>query len=90
VPTPEMARNTRRAAALFHAWDRDDNAAICALMAEAEQDDEALTDIVCGLLYVGANLANAAADGHYDDYLEQLRGASLLAEIETERTTDHG
>lgn len=87
MPTPENARNTRRAAELFHAWDTDNNAALFALVDEAEDAGESLANIVCGLLYVGSNLAKAAAHGEYSDYLEQLRGASMLAEVETERSS---
>ena len=84
MPTPEQARNTRRAAQMFHAWGRDDGDAVLALIDEAEEAQETLFDIVFGLLYVGENLAKAAAHGERDDYLEQLMGASLLAELETE------
>lgn len=84
MPTPERARNTRRAADLFHAWGRDDGKALCALIEEAEDAGESLFDVVFGLLYVGDNLAKAAVDGKRSHYLEQLRGASLVAELETE------
>lgn len=84
MPTPEQARNTRRAADLFHAWQRDDTNALLAFVEEAEDAGESLFAIVFGLLYVGGNLAKAAADGKHDTYLEQLRGASMLAELETE------
>lgn len=84
MPTSENARNTRRAAQFFHAWDLDDHDEIADLVAEAEEAGEDLMNVVCGLLYVGSNLAKAAADGKHDTYLEQLRGASMLAELETE------
>lgn len=57
------------------------------LVDEAELEYETLLDVVCGLLYVGSNLAKAAADGEYSNYLEQLRAASMLAELETEEST---
>jgi hypothetical protein len=84
VPTPEQARNVRRAAELFHAWERDDTNALLALVEEAEDAGESLFNVVFGLLYVGSNVAKAAADGKHSHYLEQLRGASMLAELETE------
>lgn len=87
MPTPENARNVRRAAEMFYAWDRDNGDALIALVDEAEDAEEALLEVVFGLLYVGSNLAKAAADGRYDRYLEQLRGASMLAELETERSS---
>ena len=83
MPTPEQARNTRRAAEMFHAWDRDDGNALAAFVAEAEKAGEDLFDVVFGLLYVGSNLAKAAANGRYGTYLEQLRGAAMLAELES-------
>lgn len=83
MPTPEQARNVRRAADLFHAWEHDDTNALFALVEEAEDAAESLFAVVFGLLYVGSNLAKAAADGKYSTYLEQLRGASMLAELET-------
>lgn len=83
MPSAENARNTRRAAQLFHAWGRDDSDALVALINEAEDAGERLLNVVCGLLHVGSNLAKAAAHGKHDAYLEQLRGASLLAELET-------
>lgn len=88
MPTPENARNVRRAAEMFHAWDRDNGDALISLIDEAEDAGEELGNVVFGLLTVGSNLAKAAADGRYDRYLEQLRGASMLAELETERNAD--
>jgi len=75
-----MARNTRRAAELFHMWRHGDSDDILALVHEAEDAGEDLLNIVCGLLYVGENLAKAAAHGEMDEYLEQLRGAAMVAE----------
>jgi hypothetical protein len=74
-----MARCTRRAAELFHMWRQESRKDISALIHEAEDADD-LLDIVCGLLGVGWNLIDAAGHGELDDYLEQLRGASLIAE----------
>lgn len=82
MATPEMARNTRRSAQLFHAWDRNDSDALVALIDEAEACEETLLNVVSGLLYVGSNLVKAAANGDYDTYLEQLTGASLVAELQ--------
>lgn len=79
-PSPEMARNTRRAAELVHRWRQNDIEGVAALIREAEMAGEHLDNVVCSLLYVCGHLVNAAADGRADEYLEQLRGASLVAE----------
>jgi hypothetical protein len=74
-----MVRNTRRAAELFDMWRQESRKDISALIHEAEDADK-LLDIVCSLLNVGWQLIDAAGHGELDDYLEQLRGASLIAE----------
>lgn len=80
MPDPNIARNTRRAAEMFHLWERGGSDDIVALVAEAEDAGEDLMYVVCSLLYVGSNLIKAAGNGDYATYLEQLRAASLLAE----------
>lgn len=78
-----MVASTRLAAQMYRAWRADDYDLVASLISGAEVDeaiDGNLLNLVCGLLYVGDQLTRAAADGDADEYLEQLLGASLVAE----------
>lgn len=86
TPPPEMAEATRRAAALWTHWDRDDDAGIRAVLDELDTP-KAVQHLVFGLLLLGDNMIRAARDGQDREHLARVLAAAAVDETTTE--TDH-
>jgi hypothetical protein len=80
---PDLAKATRQAAALFIHWRRgedDDVDGELAVLEELTTADE-WSGLVCALLTVGCQLADAAQDGLEAEYLAYVQREAMLAEV---------
>lgn len=85
-PPHEMAEASRRAAALWTHWDRDDDAGVNAVLDELDSP-EAVQHLVFGLLLLGDNMIRAARVGQDRAHLARVLAAAAVDETTTE--TDH-
>jgi hypothetical protein len=80
---PGLAEATRQAAALYLHWRRGDDDNTDGEMAVLEEltTAEQWSALVCALLAVGCNMADAARDGEDDAYLAFVQREAMLAEV---------
>jgi hypothetical protein len=84
---PELATACRQAAALFLHWRRgrvegcSDLAGELAILDEISDNRAAWTAVICALLEVGCNMAEAAEDGSAESYLQHVVREASLDEV---------
>lgn len=86
----DRATFSRRAAALYRHWLRDDVDGVLELINETTDDQDSpdpVTSLVCCLLDVGQNLILAAREGQEIEYLDYVLAAASLDEVK-EQTDD--
>jgi hypothetical protein len=78
-PPHEMAEASRRAAAIWTHWDRNDDAGIKAVLEELDGAD-AVRRLVFGLLLLGDNMIRAAKAGEDREHLAGVLAAASVDE----------
>lgn len=78
-PPHEMAEASRRAAAIWTHWDRNDDAGINAVLEELDDADD-MRRLVFGLLLLGDNMIRAGRDGRDREYLTRVLAAASVDE----------
>lgn len=78
-PPHEMAEASRRAAAIWTHWDRNDDAGIKAVLEELDGAD-AVRRLVFGLLLLGDNMIRAAKAGRDREHLARVLAAASVDE----------
>lgn len=80
---PQLARASRRAAAMLTHWQRKDASSDgeMAVLGELGSDVAEWTAMVCALLNLTTGLVKAAKDGREDAYLAYVLNESALDEV---------
>lgn len=92
APRPEMIEATRRAAALWTHWQRDDTEGALAILdevGEAIEDfgaDYQWRNFALALLYLGEQMVKAAREGREAEHLAYVLAASSVGEATGEYT----
>lgn len=79
-PSPYMAEASRRAAAIWTHWDRNDTDGIDAVLEEVE-GSAAMRRLVFGLLLLGDNMILAGRDGQDRAHLARVLAAAAVDEV---------
>jgi hypothetical protein len=78
----DRAEASRRAAALFQHWRRDDLDGVYTILDEIDfHDDLEITKLIAAFMDIGSNAILAARDGNEDRYLDGVLSAAALDEV---------